>query len=61
MLQLHLVTTGKPEACKVSVGLRYPRGAGIGVELPAEGSLIPVGVGEILREGSTVAVVDSVG
>ena len=24
-LQLHLVTTGKPEACKVSVGLRYPR------------------------------------
>lgn len=24
-LQLHLVTTGKPETCKVSVGLRYPR------------------------------------
>ena len=24
-LQIHFVTTGKPEKCKVSVGLRYPR------------------------------------
>jgi thiol-disulfide isomerase/thioredoxin/mono/diheme cytochrome c family protein len=25
-LQIHFVTTGKPEKCRVSVGLRYPRG-----------------------------------
>ncbi len=39
------------------VGLRYPRGAGVGVELPDQPVAIAVGVGEILREGSTVALV----
>jgi 1-deoxy-D-xylulose-5-phosphate synthase len=38
-------------------GLRYPRGAGVGVELPSAPSLIPVGTGEILREGERVALV----
>jgi 1-deoxy-D-xylulose-5-phosphate synthase len=37
--------------------LRYPRGAGVGVELPSTPSLIPVGTGEILREGERVALV----
>lgn len=37
--------------------LRYPRGAGVGVELPATPELIPVGTGEILREGERVALV----
>jgi 1-deoxy-D-xylulose-5-phosphate synthase len=37
--------------------LRYPRGAGVGVELPSKPSLIPVGTGEILREGERVALV----
>ncbi|WP_037498925.1 1-deoxy-D-xylulose-5-phosphate synthase [Solirubrobacter soli] len=37
--------------------LRYPRGAGVGVELPVAPSLIPVGTGEILREGERVALV----
>jgi 1-deoxy-D-xylulose-5-phosphate synthase len=39
------------------VGLRYPRGAGIGVELPSVPSVLPVGVGEILREGDRVALI----
>jgi 1-deoxy-D-xylulose-5-phosphate synthase len=34
------------------VALRYPRGEAMGVELPAEPSVIPVGTGEILREAS---------
>jgi 1-deoxy-D-xylulose-5-phosphate synthase len=34
------------------VGLRYPRGAGIGVELPAVPRELGIGTGEILREGS---------
>jgi 1-deoxy-D-xylulose-5-phosphate synthase len=38
-------------------GLRYPRGAGVGVELPAAPSLIPVGTGEVLREGERVALI----
>ena len=37
--------------------LRYPRGAGVGVELPSAPSLIRVGTGEILREGERVALV----
>ncbi len=32
------------------IALRYPRGEGTGVELPAEGVPIAIGTGEILRE-----------
>ena len=38
------------------VGLRYPRGAGVGVELPRAPREIPIGTGEILREGDRVAL-----
>jgi 1-deoxy-D-xylulose-5-phosphate synthase len=34
------------------VALRYPRGEAMGVPLPAEPSVIPVGTGEILREAA---------
>ncbi|HEX3615798.1 MAG TPA: 1-deoxy-D-xylulose-5-phosphate synthase [Solirubrobacteraceae bacterium] len=34
------------------VALRYPRGEAVGVPLPAEPSVIPVGTGEILREAA---------
>lgn len=37
--------------------LRYPRGAGVGVPLPETPELIPVGTGEILREGERVALI----
>jgi 1-deoxy-D-xylulose-5-phosphate synthase len=36
--------------------LRYPRGEGTGAELPAEGSILPIGQGRILREGTSVAI-----
>ncbi|MCW2991093.1 MAG: 1-deoxy-D-xylulose-5-phosphate synthase, partial [Solirubrobacterales bacterium] len=39
------------------VGLRYPRGEGEGVAVPAEPEPIAIGTGEILREGSRVALV----
>ena len=35
------------------VALRYPRGAGIGVALPATPEAIEIGTGEILRDGGT--------
>jgi 1-deoxy-D-xylulose-5-phosphate synthase len=40
-------------------GLRYPRGEGVGVALPDAGEVraIPVGRGEVLREGTRVALV----
>jgi 1-deoxy-D-xylulose-5-phosphate synthase len=37
--------------------IRYPRGAAVGVELPADPEPLAVGTGEILREGSRVALI----
>ena len=38
-------------------GVRYPRGEGLGVEaLPARGTVLPIGRGRVLREGSKVAI-----
>jgi 1-deoxy-D-xylulose-5-phosphate synthase len=39
------------------IALRYPRGAAEGAPLPAQPELIPIGTGEVLREGSRVALV----
>jgi len=36
--------------------LRYPRGEGTGLELPAEGTILPIGQGRIMREGTSVAI-----
>jgi 1-deoxy-D-xylulose-5-phosphate synthase len=36
--------------------LRYPRGDGVGVELPAEGRPLEIGKGRVMREGTTVAL-----
>jgi 1-deoxy-D-xylulose-5-phosphate synthase len=37
--------------------LRYPRGEGVGIELPAEGIPLEIGKGRVVREGTTVALV----
>ncbi len=36
--------------------LRYPRGEGTGIVLPARGDILPIGRGRVLREGSAVAI-----
>ncbi len=36
--------------------LRYPRGEGVGIELPLEGIALEIGRGRILRQGSKVAL-----
>ena len=36
--------------------IRYPRGEGVGVELPARGTPLEIGKGRIVRDGSTVAI-----
>jgi 1-deoxy-D-xylulose-5-phosphate synthase len=38
------------------VGLRYPRGEGVGAQLPSVPHELPIGTGEILREGDRVAL-----
>ncbi len=36
--------------------LRYPRGEGVGVDMPAEGKPLEIGKGRIVREGSKIAI-----
>ncbi len=36
--------------------IRYPRGEGVGVELPARGTPLAIGKGKIVREGTSVAL-----
>ncbi len=38
------------------IALRYPRGNGVGVELPAEPQVLEIGKGRIVREGKKVAI-----
>ncbi|HEX5957849.1 MAG TPA: 1-deoxy-D-xylulose-5-phosphate synthase, partial [Hyphomicrobiaceae bacterium] len=51
----HMVATAAAIDDRPSA-LRYPRGDGVGVELPAEGVPLPLGKGRVLREGTTVAL-----
>lgn len=36
--------------------VRYPRGDGVGVEMPAEGKVLEIGKGRIVRQGSSIAI-----
>ena len=38
------------------ISFRYPRGDGIGVEMPERGSILEIGRGRVLREGTKVAL-----
>ena len=38
------------------IAFRYPRGEGVGVELPERGEVLEIGKGRILQEGSKVAI-----
>ena len=38
------------------IAFRYPRGDGLGVDMPEHGSILPIGKGRIVREGSGVAL-----
>ena len=52
---MHMVAT----AAKHDTGpiaFRYPRGNGVGVEMPERGTPLEIGKGRIVREGDTVAI-----
>ena len=38
------------------IALRYPRGEGVGVEMPEKGELLPIGKGRVMRRGSHIAI-----
>jgi 1-deoxy-D-xylulose-5-phosphate synthase len=38
------------------IALRYPRGNGVGVEMPERGQVLEIGRGRVLREGTTIAL-----
>jgi 1-deoxy-D-xylulose-5-phosphate synthase len=52
---IHMVATAAAIDDRPSA-LRYPRGDGVGVELPAMGVPLEIGKGRIVREGTAVAV-----
>ncbi|MGA7486493.1 MAG: 1-deoxy-D-xylulose-5-phosphate synthase [Xanthobacteraceae bacterium] len=52
---VHMVATAAAIDDRPSA-LRYPRGEGLGVPLPAEGTPLEIGKGRVLREGTKVAL-----
>ena len=38
------------------IAFRYPRGEGVGVEMPERGVPLPIGKGRVLREGTSIAI-----
>ncbi|WP_242221029.1 1-deoxy-D-xylulose-5-phosphate synthase [Shinella zoogloeoides] len=38
------------------ISFRYPRGEGVGVDLPARGEILQIGKGRVIKEGSKVAL-----
>ncbi len=52
---MHMVATSAGIDDRPSA-VRYPRGEGTGIELPARGTPLAIGRGRILREGSAVAI-----
>jgi 1-deoxy-D-xylulose-5-phosphate synthase len=52
---VHMVATAAAIDDRPSA-LRYPRGEGLGVQMPSEGKPLEIGKGRILREGTKVAL-----
>ncbi|MGQ3353954.1 MAG: 1-deoxy-D-xylulose-5-phosphate synthase [Phreatobacter sp.] len=52
---VHMVATAAAHDAG-PIAFRYPRGEGVGVELPTEGVPLAIGKGRIVREGSRVAL-----
>ena len=52
---VHMIATAR-DINDAPSAIRYPRGEGVGVELPDHGAPLPIGRGRVLRKGSTVAI-----
>ncbi len=52
---VHMVATSAAIDDRPSA-FRFPRGEGVGVELPAKGEILEIGRGRVIREGTKVAI-----
>ena len=52
---IHMIATAVELNDRPSA-LRYPRGGGVGVALPEEGKVLPLGKGRVVREGTKIAI-----
>ena len=52
---VHMVATAAAHSSG-PIALRYPRGEGVGVEMPERGEPLPIGKGRVVREGSRIAI-----
>ena len=52
---VHMVATAAAHDAG-PIAFRFPRGEGVGVEMPARGVPLPIGRGRVMREGSRVAI-----
>ncbi len=52
---VHMIATAR-DINDAPSAIRYPRGEGVGVELPDHGTPLPIGKGRVIRTGSTVAI-----
>ncbi|WP_442755560.1 1-deoxy-D-xylulose-5-phosphate synthase [Methylocystis sp. JAN1] len=52
---MHMVSTAVAYE-EGPIAFRYPRGEGVGVDLPERGEILDIGKGRVLREGSKVAL-----
>ncbi|MFK7793680.1 MAG: 1-deoxy-D-xylulose-5-phosphate synthase [Devosiaceae bacterium] len=52
---VHMVRTAA-EFDEGPIAFRYPRGEGVGVELPDRGRFLEIGKGRVVKEGTTVAI-----
>jgi 1-deoxy-D-xylulose-5-phosphate synthase len=54
---MHVVATAAEIDDRPSA-FRYPRGEGIGLQLPERGTALPIGKGRILKEGTKIAILN---
>jgi len=52
---MHMVATAASIGDRPSA-FRYPRGEGVGIDLPERGAVLPIGKGRVLREGTAIAI-----
>jgi 1-deoxy-D-xylulose-5-phosphate synthase len=52
---MHMVATAAAHDSG-PIAMRYPRGEGLGLDLPEHGQVLPIGKGRVVREGKDVAI-----
>ncbi len=54
---MHMIATAAAIDDRPSA-VRYPRGEGVGVDMPSRGQVLPIGKGRILKEGTSIAILN---